>query len=338
MYAYLLEQAALDAEVDGPTLAVMEPYAFVPSGAAIALKLMGAVHRLVLEGRAPELAEFYPSAGGTFDPERAWPAFRTTLEQMSEELPPLIDRPVQTNEVGRSGGLVGGFLEVSRAFGMPLRLLEIGASGGLNLRWDNYRYEAGEVSWGPVDSPVLLANYEGASPPFEVGVEVVGRDGCDPDPVDPLTEEGRLTLSSYVWPDQEWRWQALRSAFQVAEKVPATVERSGAFEWLANRLAEREEGVATVVYHSIVMQYLTDEERGKFRTLIDETGQASTDRAPLAWLRMEPPQEDFDALEGDLASIHLTMWPPGETSLIARCGYHGRPVRWLGTSLYDSRR
>ena len=36
-----------------------------------ALQLMGAVHRLVLEGRAPELARFYPSAGGTPDADAA---------------------------------------------------------------------------------------------------------------------------------------------------------------------------------------------------------------------------------------------------------------------------
>ena len=36
-----------------------------------ALQLMGALHRLVLEGRAPELARFYPSTGGTpEDPPR----------------------------------------------------------------------------------------------------------------------------------------------------------------------------------------------------------------------------------------------------------------------------
>ncbi|MEA2497666.1 MAG: hypothetical protein QOH26_71, partial [Actinomycetota bacterium] len=311
---------------------------FVPSGAAIALKLMGAVHRLVLEGRAPELGEFYPSVGGTFDPPRGWTAFRATLDQKREELPPLIERPVQTNEVGRCGGLVGGFLEVARAFGHPLRLLEIGASGGLNLRWDHYRYETAGASWGPPDSPVQLRDFEGESPPFDVRVTVSERRGCDPNPVDPVSDEGRLTLSSYVWPDQDWRWRALRGAFRVAERVPATVERAGAFEWLERQLAEPKDGVATVVYHSIVMQYLTDEERTKVRALIDETGKAATDRSPLAWLRMEPPEEDFEAIEEELASVHLTMWPTGETMLIARCGYHGRPVRWLGTSLYDSRR
>ncbi len=49
----------------GPVLEAMEEVAFEPRGAAVALKLMGAVHRLVLERKVPELALFYPSVGGT---------------------------------------------------------------------------------------------------------------------------------------------------------------------------------------------------------------------------------------------------------------------------------
>jgi len=59
---------------------------------------MGAVHRLVLEGRAPELARFYPSVGGVTDFNRAWSAFRR-LVQEDGSLGALIENPVQTNDV-----------------------------------------------------------------------------------------------------------------------------------------------------------------------------------------------------------------------------------------------
>ena len=42
-----------------------------PARAFLALRLLGAVHRLVLMGRLPELAALYPSAGGTVDLRRA---------------------------------------------------------------------------------------------------------------------------------------------------------------------------------------------------------------------------------------------------------------------------
>src|SRR5438034_5449361 len=108
---------------------------------ALALRFMGAVHRLVLEGRAPALARHYPSAGGEAGLEGAWAAFRDTLEQHRDTLRALVTSPVQTNEVGRSAALLGGFLLVARETGLPLRLLELGASAGLNLRWDHYRSE-----------------------------------------------------------------------------------------------------------------------------------------------------------------------------------------------------
>src|SRR5204863_254585 len=82
-----------------------------------------------------------------------WPAFRDTLEQQRDTLRGLVHRPCQTNEVGRAAALFGGFLLVARETGLPLRLLEIGASAGLNLRWDHYRYEQGDAGWGDRASP-----------------------------------------------------------------------------------------------------------------------------------------------------------------------------------------
>jgi hypothetical protein len=60
-----------------------------PGRTALALRMLGGVHALVLTGRAPELAIFYPSAGGTADPGAgaglAWAAMRRVL---AEQLPP----------------------------------------------------------------------------------------------------------------------------------------------------------------------------------------------------------------------------------------------------------
>jgi hypothetical protein len=331
LYEVLLECAADDVLKHGPTLAVMEPFAFAPPGAAVALKLMGAVHRLVLESRAPDLAAFYPSCGGVDPPDRVWRAFRDVLEREKDSLPALIERPVQTNEVGRCTGLVGGFHEVQRNAKLPLRILELGASGGLNLRWDHFRYEASDSGWGPPDSPVVLDAFEGPGPPFEADLEIAFRAGCDPDPIDPLEEEGRLTLSAYVWPDQEWRWRSLRGAFEIAPLVPVPIDRSEAGDWLAEQLREPQVGQATVVFHSIVLQYMTDEERRRVLGTIAAAGERASRDAPFAWLHMEPPEPSTDEADADdLAPVYLTTWPGGRRRMIARCGYHGRPVRWLG--------
>ena len=39
--------------------------------------------------------------------------------------------------MSRSSALIGGYLLVARETGLPLRVLETGASAGLNLRWNS---------------------------------------------------------------------------------------------------------------------------------------------------------------------------------------------------------
>jgi hypothetical protein len=229
--------------------------------------------------------------------------------------------------VGRSGALVGGFLVVAAEERLPLRVLEIGSSGGLNLRWDHYRYEAEDWAWGDPASPVRFTGlYEGASRPPSVPVEVVERAGCDADPVDVASEDGRLTLMASTWPDQARRFPHLRGALEVAARVHATVEQADAASWLGVRLAERTEGVATVVFHSIVMQYLGREGRDRVREVIAEAGRRATPRAPLARLRLEP--TGADPSRGEFL-VHLETWPGGEERLLARAHPHGPPVQWF---------
>src|SRR5207237_574920 len=117
-------------------------YVNEPGTAALALRFMGAVHRLVLDETLPELARHYPSTGGEGDASATWPAFKRAVVDQRAKLRDLLGAGCQTNEVGRSAALLGGFLEVAHRTHLPLRILEIGASAGLNLRWDRYRYES----------------------------------------------------------------------------------------------------------------------------------------------------------------------------------------------------
>jgi hypothetical protein len=212
--------------------------------------------------------------------------------------------------------LVGGFLEVARRTGLPLRLLEVGASAGLNLRFDRYRFAFDGERWDLADSPVAIrTRLAGAGrPPLDAPLQIASRAGCDPRPVDPRSEEGPLTLTSYVWPDQLERLERLRAALAVAREVDAPVERAGAADWIEARLAEPAPGVVTVVFHSLVMQYLPADERERF----ERTMAAAS--STVAWLRMEPADE--------MAALRLTL--RGEDRLLARAGYHGDPVGWLG--------
>ena len=320
LYGYMLDHAADDVAAGGPVALILAGREASPRS-MLGLKLMGAVHRLVLEGRASELGAYYPSVGGSADPEMAWTAFRELATDRSQEIEAGLGRPVQTNGVGRAPALVGGFLQVSKETQLPLRIFEVGASAGLLLRWDHYFYEARGLTWGPSDSPVRLCSYNSErAMPFEVASSVIKRRGCDTDPVDPTTEDGRLTLLSYVWPDQIARHRHLRGALEVAKVVPATVDDAELVGWTDQNVRPLPDA-ATVVYHSIVMQYLAAEERSMFEQLIVDRGESTNSTAPLAWLRMEP--------GGEESEVRLTIWPGGEERVVATSGYHGLNVRWL---------
>jgi hypothetical protein len=315
LYAGLLDRAADDVEAGGPAADLLRGHEDDPADSVLPLRLMGAVHRRVLEG---QLSELGPYLAPNVLAEDAWGPFRDALAEDKGAIRELLDRPVQTNEVGRCAGLLPGFLEVATATALPLRLLEVGASAGLNLRWDRYRYESDDFRWGDPLAPVRLGFNLRGSPPGSAEPEIAERRGCDRRPLDPLGEEGRLTLLSFVWADQEERLHRLRAALEMARETPVAVEKTGAAEWVSKRLAERREGVATVVFHSIVMQYLERDEREEFERALLAAGEEASDRSPLAWLRMEP--------AGERAEVRLTIWPGGGDRAIARAGYHGDVV------------
>ena len=334
LYGALLERAADDVEGGGPCWNVLEAEASLGSdkgGSALALRFMAAVHRIVLEGRAPSLAAHFPSVGGRGgDRAEAWRSFLHTVDEHGDELQSLIRRRCQTNEVGRSRALVGGFLVVARDSGLPLRILEIGASAGLNLRWDRYHYRAGDHAWGDPASPVQFDDaYEGpVAPPFDVSATVTDRAGCDLEPIDPSTDEGRLALRSSVWADQINRFELLDGALRVALEVPVDVDRTDAVEWVEVALSRQRDGLATVVFHSVVMDQSPLVTRTQLRKLIEEAGARATASAPLAWLRMEG-SYSYALLRFLPHEVWLTTWPGGEERKVADTGAHGRPVRWL---------
>jgi hypothetical protein len=288
MYELLLRRIAEDVRAGGPCLAALEPHA--RNSRMLPPLLLAAIHRMVLEGRLPEAARFYPSTGGQADVDALWPYF---LEAVPRAVLPAC---LQTNEIGRSRALLPGFLEVARATGLPLRLLEIGASAGLNLRWDHFSF---------LSVPAT--------------VRIVERRGCDLNPIDPTLDDSRIALLSFVWPDQTDRLQQLAEALEIARRVPVAVDRCDAADWLSVHLADPQPGVATVVFHSVVMPYLTEEGRENVRHVIEDAGLRAISSAPLAWLSME-----FGA---DQADVHLTVWPGGERRLIAQSGFYGRDVK-----------
>jgi len=264
--------------------------------------------------------------GGTGDPDAAWAALRTVLAEFVDELRASLGQPPQTNEVGRAAALVGGLLRVAATDPRPLRLVEIGTSAGLNLRADRFRIELADGrAVGPAESPVVLTDaWHGRLPPLHRTLVVVERAGCDLAPVDPTTTEGRLLLTSYVWPDQLARLERLRGALELAREVPATVVAAGAADFLDG--IELREGTTTVVWHSVMWQYLGPAERARVLARLDELGAQASDRAGFAHLALEPRRRSGSAAHEFL--VVLTTWPGGVEQVLGRAQPHGLPTTW----------
>lgn len=326
LYARLLDGVIADVVADGACRAALEPYAHEPRSAALVLRFLAAVHEIVLEGGADELARHYPSAGGAPGPDVV-AVFVATVDQHAVRVTTRTADPVQTNEVGRSAALLGGYLTIAAGpgRGMPLRLLEVGASAGLNLRFDHFRYEAGGRAFGPAASPVRFSEpWAGLVPRLETALEVAERRGCDLRPLDSSRRADRLWLRACVWADQPHRLDRLDAALEVAGRVPAVVDEGDAPSWLDVQLAQPMPGVVTVVVHSIVAQYLPPPARERMEAVVLAAGQRATLAAPVAWLCMEP----ASAVE---AEVRLTSWPapaPVRSRVLGHCAFHGPPIRW----------
>jgi len=324
MYASVLHRVATDVEDGGVFAAILAGHENDPGHSALPLRLLGGLHRLVLDGRASTLRSWYPSTGGHWDAEAAWPEITLVAAEYADQLRTALDSPPQTNEVGRSAALIGGLLILGERFGLPIRLLEIGCSAGLNLRADYYRYRHPGGEWGPADSSVTIDDaWRGRLPPA-TALRIVERHGYDIAPLDATSPDGELTLLSYVWPDQQTRLDRLRGAIRIARQVPAPLHRRNAIDAVAD--LDVIDGELTTLWHSIMWQYLSGTEQATVTDQIDALGARARPDAPFAHVTLEPHRRTPDSPVE--FAVRARCWPAGDDRLLAVCSPHGPPVTW----------
>lgn len=326
MYAELLRALASDAEAGGPTARVLRGHEDDPGPSGLALRLAGSVHRLVLAGVTAELTPYYPSVGGAWT-SAGVDAVLAFLDGRGDEVRPLLGQAPQTNEIGRAAALLGGLLRLVERWPLPVRLFEIGSSGGLNLHPDRIRYtdDAGG-SWGPQDSPVVLESaWNGRSLPLDGRVVILERGGSDMSPVDVTTEDGRLTLASYVWPDMTARHARLAGAVELARRRPVDVEESDAASYV-ERLA-LEPGAVTVLWHSVMWQYMPSGQQERVLARLADLGASAHADAPLVHLFAEPTRRT--PADDHRFWVVSESWPGGgEREFLGTMFPLGIPVTW----------
>ncbi|HUG62590.1 MAG TPA: DUF2332 family protein [Methylomirabilota bacterium] len=277
--------------------------------------------RLARSRGASELASYPPP---WTDRTALWGRLEPAIARHDAFLCDRLDGPPQTNEVARSGAILGGLLIIAAATRRPLNLLEIGSSAGLNLGVDRYRYDFGDRTWGHDDAKVLVrCTWDGEAPSVDVPLEIIDRVGCDRAPLDPSSTTDRERLLSYIWADQKERLARTELALDEAAGASWRVESADAADWVEKQLAERRPpGQALVLMQSIVWQYLPGRTKDRIEAAILDAARRAGSDSPLAWLRME-----YDGDHGH-AGLYLTLWPGHDDRSLGRADFHGRWVHW----------
>lgn len=249
--------------------------------------------------------------------DRHWPAVERTI----------LTRATQTNEPGRCAVLA----PLLASLPQPVALFEVGASAGLVLLPDRYRYrfDGGSPVAGSAaapDAPVLDCATTGTPPASPADLHIAHREGMDANPLTADDPEDARWLRSLVWPGEEAREARLGAALDLAAADPPTI-RAGrlpadlpAFlDQARTRAAEL--GATPVLMHSATLAYLDREGR--------EAVQAALMAAEVPWVAFEGGKV-VPALYGrvrDDGRPHFVLALDGEP--VARCSPHGGWVDWL---------
>ncbi len=233
-------------------------------------------------------------------------------------------RSTQTNEARRLATLLPAFGLVDQ----PFALIEVGASAGLCLYPDRWRYEFGDGRRvGDARAPLLSTRANPETPVPEALPTVLWRAGLDLNPLDVSDSDDLRWLETLIWPvgagDEDGeRLSRLHSAAHIARSDPPRVD-------IGDLLADTEKLIdealrharSVVVFHSAVLAYLPENARQAF----SERMIAS----PATWIANEG-IGIVPETEGTLPGVREGAFVISADGLpLALCDPHGSWLEWL---------
>lgn len=315
--------AAVEGDKSNALLERIRGWAGAPLADALPLRIAGGIHALYLAGEASELAPIYRGL-----PVNADPIVEEVMLVHEARLLPWLDSPPQTNEAGRSSNFIAALLWLAgRGLPAQFECLEIGSSAGINLMIDRYGYDLGGVKVGP-DAPAMAfkPGWKG-NPPPDVQIGLLSLKGCDIAPVDLTDPAQALRLKAYIWPEHTIRFDRMEAAIAAAEQSKPDVLKMDAAEFVEAELAKPQAaGTTRVLMHSIVWQYVPEDQQQRVIAAMETAAGRATPDAPLAWIALEA-NRTLHRHE-----LRVRYWPGGEEeTLLARAHAHGADIEWLAT-------
>jgi hypothetical protein len=239
----------------------------------------GAIHYLLLKGAEHPLKSYYGSIVGEKSgppDDRLSEILESFCEEFETELVSLVEtRLVQTNAVRRSLVLRVGVAALAFRTEQPLHVIEIGASAGINLRFDRYGYQVGDQVFGDRTSPVqIMAECNGRIPDLDRLPPIGSVTGIDLNPLDAANEEDQRWLKALVWPDNRDEARLLESALPVVADDPPSIVMGDAIEVCPMVAAGLPQGEPRLVFEIATKMHVRQEQRPAFDDAIASFGEA----------------------------------------------------------------
>jgi hypothetical protein len=237
----------------------------------------------------------------------------------------MLSRTTQTNEPARCAVLLPLLAQLPQ----PLALLEVGASAGLCLLPDYYRYDYGRIRIGSDvaasdGAPIFRCKTSGAAPLPKALPRIVWRRGLDLNPIDLRSDAEVAWLETLVWPGQDERARGLRAAIDVARREMPPVVKGDLLADLEPLMATAPSDATLVVFHTAVLAYIASQER---RDGFVETVRKSG----AVWISNEVPGVFPSFAQSAPSSPRRGLFLMMRDGVpVAWTGPHGQSIDWFG--------
>ena len=314
--------------------------------------MLAALHDLALRNPESDCGLLFPTCGGSvgavgqqgtrIDPVRA---AADLIDAHTEDFEGLIaTRSIQTNEPNRSAlWMLASRWAAADLPKVPVSVVELGASGGINLLFDHYHCQFGQDYLGDPAASVRLSCELSGNAPSLLSLpapDIASRVGIDITPVDLSDPNERRWLKACVWAEQTLRHERFDAAADAVSRTPPKVVRDDLVDGLSDLIDDLPHDSHLLVLNSWVLTYV---ERSRRAALLPILSLAAKDR-PVTWVSAEaqgvvewvPTPDSFDTQAEHLAEsrgdtvIGVSTWRNGVQSVAlgGHCHGHCAWVDW----------
>ncbi|WP_066405827.1 DUF2332 domain-containing protein [Flavisolibacter tropicus] len=268
LYFTLSKQIACDEEL-------LRLCTFVKEGQPVPNAFLAAVHFYVLKNKTAFLAQYYPSVTGQPTEAISFDLFKAFVQEHQQGIVHLLqNRIVQTNVITRCNYLLPIFSNILSLNNKPVTIIDIGASAGLNLNFDQYEYYYNDnMVYGDSHIKLHCQIKEGRMPNIKPCSNSIQKIGIDQHPIDLANAEDLTWLQALVWPDQAERFIQLAEALQTPLLSAIKLIAGSTIADFKKVVEAVDPNETLILYATHVLYQFTPDLLREFYNFLDDMGQ-----------------------------------------------------------------